>query len=81
MLSIFIDWIASSQNATKAYCKWCKKELTAKRNVLMSHSNSFIHERNKNKQNLPNHSSLINFIFIQNCKHYVYLYQTDRTTL
>ena len=52
MLFIFIDWIAPSQNGTKAYCKWCKKELVAKKNILMLHSKSFRHERAKNKQNL-----------------------------
>merc|ERR1719376_1999143 len=65
------DWIAPSQNGTKAYCKWCKFEMMAKKSVLMKHSKSFKHEHAKNKQNLPNQSNTIHSVatnFNQNFK-------------
>jgi len=53
------DWVAPCQNGTKAYCKWCKIEIMAKKSALMKHSKSFRHEREKNKKNLLNQSNRI----------------------
>jgi len=50
------DWLTSSQNGTKAYCKWCKIEIMAKKSNLMKHSKSYRHDRAKNKLNLTNKS-------------------------
>ena len=53
----FIDWVAPSQNGTKAYCKWCKIEVRPKKHTLMKHCQTYRHERAKNKQVLLNQSN------------------------
>ena len=59
MLYLFLTgWLTSNHDGTKAVCKWCNKELTAKKSVVQNHSETFRHRRRKpGNQIYPDFSS------------------------